>query len=307
MKKVIPVLSIAAVLLLGAAVAFAMGLLNLPPDPVSATQIWVGASGTDGTVDTTLSGVPDGYDVMNGPYAGWCTEDNHQQNAPAGTLVTLYDSTTDPAGWACSYPGVPWDQVNYLLNHKAGTVADVQQALWLLTGTFDGTFGPISGAAQAMYDDAMANGAGFVPGTDQVVAVILCGDGFGPHGYQDTIIEVPPPPPPPDGEGCTPGFWRNPKKFYLWPVDPSTLFSDVFGVGPADPLADTIRLGGGGENALVRHGSAAYLNALSPDVAYFYTPAEVITIVQDAYATGDFDTAKNMLEDQNDEDTFCPF
>jgi hypothetical protein len=107
-----------------------------------------------------------------------------------------------------------------------------------------------------------------------------------------------------DGEGCTPGFWRNPRKFDLWPINPDTLFSDVFGVGPADPLADTIRVGGGGENSLIRHGTAAYLNALSPAVAYLYSPAEVIAIVQEAYATGDFTAAKNLLELQNE--IFCP-
>jgi hypothetical protein len=244
---------------------------------------------------------------MDGAYAGWCLEDNHRPNAPAGTLVTLYDSTDDPGTWLCDYAGVPWDKVNYLLNNQAGTVAEVQAALWHIAGTQDDTNPtfPLTAAASAMVADANANGAGFVPGSDDVVAVVLCGDGLGAGGYQDTIIEVPPPPPPPDGEGCTPGFWRNPKKFDLWPISPDTLFSDVFGVGPADALADTIRLGGGGDNALIRHGTAAYLNALSPDVAYFYTPAEVIEIVQDAYDTGDFTGAKNTLEAQNDP-TFCP-
>jgi len=284
-------------------VALAMGLLNLPGFQVTATQTWLGGAGTDGTIETTLSGVGSGFDVTDGTYAGWCIEDNFQANAPAGTLVTLLDST-DAASLPTTYQGVPWDKVNYLLNHKAGSVADVQAALWLLTWGSSSTFW-VSPVAQAMYDDAVANGGDFVPGTDQVVAVILYGDGLGPAGYQDTIIEVPPPPPPPDGEGCTPGFWRNPKKFDLWPISPATLFSDVFSFGPADPLADTIRLGGGGENTLIRHGTAAYLNALSPDVDYFYTPAEVIGIVQEAYASGDFTAAKNMLEAQNDP-TFCP-
>jgi hypothetical protein len=296
--------TVTVLILFSVTAAFAAGLLNLPTGQVSATQVWLGASGVNGTVSTTLGGVPDGFDVTNGTYIGWCAEDNHQPNAPAGTLVTLLDST-DMANLPATYQGVPWDKVNYLLNNKAGTTADVQQALWLLTGTFDGTFGPITAAAQAMFDDADANGAGFVPGPGGIVAVILQGDGLGAGGYQDTIIEVPLPPEE-DGEGCTPGFWRNPKKFDLWPIEPDTLFSDTFGVGPEDPLADTIRLGGGGEKALIRHGTAAYLNALSPDVAFFYSPTEVIQIVQNAFATGEFTAAKDMLEAQNDP-TFCPF
>jgi hypothetical protein len=107
------------------------------------------------------------------------------------------------------------------------------------------------------------------------------------------------------GEGCTPGFWRNPKKFDLWPIDPSTLFFDVFGVGPSDPMKDTIQLGGGGQKALIRHGTAAYLNAVSLAVDYFYSPDEVIAIVQEAYATGDFTGAKDTLEAENDP-TDCP-
>jgi hypothetical protein len=75
-----------------------------------------------------------------------------------------------------SYQGVPWDKVNYLLNHKAGTAQEVQAALWLLTWA-SSTF-PVTAAAQAMYDDAIANGGGFVPAPGQVVAVILYGDGL---------------------------------------------------------------------------------------------------------------------------------
>jgi hypothetical protein len=255
-------------------VALAMGLLNLPADPVSATQTWLGEGGAISTVDVTLSGVGDGFDVTDGAYPGWCAEDNHQPNAPAGTLVTLLDSTTQ---------GVPWDQVNYLLNHKAGSVAEVQVALWLLTGTYDGTF-PLTPAAQAMYDDAVANGAGFVPGPNQVVAVILYGDGIGPEGYQDTIIEVPLPPPPPGGEGCTPGYWRN--HFEDWPPTGYSTgddFDATFGVDNFKSditLGEAIWLGGGGVKKLARHGTAGLLSAAHPEVDYPYTVAEVIAFVQ---------------------------
>jgi hypothetical protein len=141
--------------------------------------------------------------------------------------------------------------------------------------------------------------------TVQALSVDNLGIGGLPASLTWNAAALSVPPDEEDGEGCTPGFWKNPKKFNLWPIDPDTLFSDVFGVGPADPLADTIRVGGGGENALIRHGTAAYLNALSPAVAYLYSPAEVIAIVQEAYATGDFTAAKDMLEAQSDP-TFCP-
>jgi len=48
----------------------------------------------------------------------------------------------------------------------------------------------VTPVAQAMYDDAMANGGGFVPSSGQIVAVLVHADGFGAGGYQDTMIEV---------------------------------------------------------------------------------------------------------------------
>ena len=45
---------------------------------------------------------------------------------------------------------------------------------------------------------------------------------------------------------------------------------------------------------------AALLNAASPEVDYAYTAAEVIAMVQNAYATGDFNGPKDMLEMENE-------
>lgn len=176
-------------LVFGAAIIVA-GILSLPAVQVLATHgTW--NAGLHSTIDITLSGVPPGYDVTDGTYTGWCLEDNAQDNLPADTLVWLYDSTDDPA-LPDGYPAVPWDQVNYLLNHKQGTNQEVQAALWIIAGTNNAstpTF-PTTANVLAMVADAQANGNGFVPGPFQVVAVILYGDGLGPYGYQDTIIEV---------------------------------------------------------------------------------------------------------------------
>jgi hypothetical protein len=56
---------------------------------------------------------------------------------------------------------------------------------------------------------------------------------------------------------------------------------------------------GGGENALARHAVAALLNASSPDVDYYTDVAGVIALVQEAYATGEFESAKDLLDLQN--------
>jgi hypothetical protein len=100
------------------------------------------------------------------------------------------------------------------------------------------------------------------------------------------------------GEGCTPGYWRNTR--LEWPIAKTTLYSDVFGVGPASTLETTVIARGGGESALLRHSTAAYLNALSGGVDYPLTAAEVVEIVQEAYAADDFEAAKDELEEHNE-------
>lgn len=123
--------------------------------------------------------------------------------------------------------------------------------------------------------------------------------------------EKEPPPPPEDGEGCTPGYWRQEHHFDSWtaPYDPTDDFEDVFGVDASfdpDSLLDAVWLGGGGENALARHAVAALLNAASPDVSYAYSVSDVIAMVQDAYADGDpdFEAIKDLFEAENE--AGCP-
>jgi hypothetical protein len=295
-----------AVVTLGATVALAMGLLSIPPGPVVATHgPWLG--GSNSTLDVTLGGVPPGYDVGNRTYAGWCIEDNHRADVPDGSLVMLLDSTDPPV--LCSpgdYPGIDWALINYLLNHQQGTINEVQAAMWEVAGTNDPSSPslPLTPTANDMVTDTLLNGPGFMPGPGDVVAVILCGDGLGPDGFQDTIIEVP----IPRYSSCTPGYWKQRHHFDSWPprIDPRQFtFRDAFGVGPRILLARALRLGGGGERALLRHASAAFLNAASDGVGYPYTVDEVRNLVRRAYRTGEFEAVKNILEAAN-EDYPCP-
>jgi hypothetical protein len=101
------------------------------------------------------------------------------------------------------------------------------------------------------------------------------------------------------GEGCTPGYWRN--HLDTWVLDPSADFDTTFGVDFFDPditLEDAVNLGGGGIRKLARHGTAALLNALNPDVNYPATEAEVIAAVQ----AGDIE----MLVEFNELSDECP-
>jgi hypothetical protein len=88
---------------------------------------------------------------------------------------------------------------------------------------------------------------------------------------------------------------------------PSDDFAIVFSVAPTfDPhsLLNAVWLGGGDEDALARHAVAALLNASNPSVNYLYSVSDVIAMVQFAYATGNFETTKNLFEVQNE--SFCP-
>ncbi|MFW6089416.1 MAG: lysylphosphatidylglycerol synthase transmembrane domain-containing protein [Gemmatimonadota bacterium] len=110
------------------------------------------------------------------------------------------------------------------------------------------------------------------------------------------------------GEGCTPGYWKQPHHFDSWQgYDPSDLYCDVFGVGPCDTLLKALKTGGGGAKALGRHSVAALLNAASADVSYDMFVADLISAVQDAYADGTkgaFNSLKDVLEGFNEQN--CP-
>jgi hypothetical protein len=95
---------------------------------------------------------------------------------------------------------------------------------------------------------------------------------------------------PADGEGCTPGYWKNHEED--WAATGFSLgddFDAVFGTDYFDPdmtLFEAVWHGGGGLWRLGRHGTAALLSAAHPDVDYGLTVAEVIAAVQ----AGDADT-----------------
>lgn len=111
---------------------------------------------------------------------------------------------------------------------------------------------------------------------------------------------------PPGGEGCTPGYWKQPHHFDSWVgYAPGDSFNTVFGVASGfTTLLQGLEAGGGGQNALARHAVAALLNTSSPSVDYEFTTAQVIALVQNAYATGNYEAAKNILAAENE--AGCP-
>jgi hypothetical protein len=123
--------------------------------------------------------------------------------------------------------------------------------------------------------------------TDQVRVITRCAETLG-------------------AQGCTPGYWKQPQHFDSWTVHTQTdTFDSVFGVSafPASlTLLRALGQGGGGINALGRHAVAALLNAVSPNVNYPITAADVIASTQAAINSGNktlIEQTKNQLESYN--------
>lgn len=117
--------------------------------------------------------------------------------------------------------------------------------------------------------------------------------------------EPPTPPEEGSGEGCTPGFWRQDHHFEYWTnYSPSDKFNTVFGVADEEnpTLEVAINSPGQGINILRFHAVAGLLNAASAEVNYTYTESEVKQIVQEAYATGNYEHFKNQLAEANEAD-----
>ncbi len=121
------------------------------------------------------------------------------------------------------------------------------------------------------------------------------------HYYGETPPPpTPTPPPPGGGEGCTPGYWKQDQHFDSWVgYSPSDSFDAVFGVSYGGTLVEAADANGGQENALARHAVAALLNA-SSSVDYYYTEADIINMVQAAFASGDYNGTKDLFEYQNE-------
>lgn len=176
-----------SLVLLGLLAAWAPArALNLPPGNITLTA----QPPTDSYLDFALSGVPTGYDVGNNAYLAWCVQLRNENVPSAGSRIGVLMDVSSPT-LPAPFLGMPWDKINYLLNHKQGTPLDVQYALWFFTDGLDPAFFPpeVTSAAVAMIDDPQANGTGFVPAPlDVTAAAVVWQD----QSVQAVIIEVPP-------------------------------------------------------------------------------------------------------------------
>lgn len=166
---------------------------NLPATEVQLTVV----DGTTSYFISTLSGVPVGYDVHNGVYPGWCVDHETHMGRSVSHDVMLYSSLSPPAALS----GINWNAINYILNHKQGTMLDVQQAIWHFTNP---PYNGLNPTGWAMVNAANAH-PGYVPTTGEVLAVICLRDPYDVDA-QDSIIELVI---PPQGQGLSPGYWKH--------------------------------------------------------------------------------------------------
>jgi hypothetical protein len=98
----------------------------------------------------------------------------------------------------------------------------------------------------------------------------------------------------PEGEGCTPGFWKQDQHFDSWPVPTTTTLAGAGFTNTGWPAGTTLlqalSFQGGptvqdAKNILLRAAAAAYLNSFAVD--YPLTTAEVVSMVNDALASND--------------------
>jgi hypothetical protein len=157
------------------------GSINLPTGPVTMSVV----SGTDSYFVTTLSNVPNNYDVWDGDWDGWCVDQQHGINTTGKIYAVTLWYTYDPA---IPYPDDDWDMVNYIINHKNSSAdrMDIQHAIWYFVNAST-SIGekPMDPEALSMVDEALLH-EGFEPSTGEWCA-ILCDAG---DGVQKTFIIV---------------------------------------------------------------------------------------------------------------------
>jgi hypothetical protein len=128
-------------------------------------------------------------------------------------------------------------------------------------------------------------------------------------------------------QGCTPGFWKNPKHFSLWVTfTPGQTVGSVFIVPSTFPdgsngsslasatLAQGLAFQGGSDlngasQILLRAAIAGILNASNPGVAYPMTAGQIISAVNGALASGDRNTIVNLaaqIDAANNGSAGCP-
>ena len=301
-RKVL-ILAIAGVFLITGATVGAFYLyfpnLHLPDKPVTM-KVYDGAVSY---FDIYLSDVPDGLDVTNGYYIGWCADRSVIMPRAENLTVRLYNSYD--LLLPLTLRDKDWDKVNYILNHKGdATKTDIQEAFWHLLNDYP--YDSITKTAQLLVDSAKND---YIPQPGDLIAILAepIQTEKRPWPFQFAFLQVRLPP----QEGLTPGYWKNHDN---WPAPyvPSTFLNETFKnasiyMPTSDTMLDALKYkGGDGEigaaEILLRAAVAAVLNARYPTINYPVLEADLIAEVNDALASHNRDTMlglKDILDDYN--------
>ncbi len=259
-----------------------LAFINFDPtlDTTVAQTYNFAAAGTDRTATLDMF-----FSSVAGNASGGGSERPSSIEVTSGGVTTIFSDLLD------SVDGQEWDTVEISANVPAGATSLTVQALSRddnATGNRPASFA-WNAAALTLPD---------VPPTPT------------PTPPPPTPTSTPPPPtptptatPPAGGEGCTPGYWKQMQHFDSWvDYEPGDDYETTFEVDASftKTLLGALKQGGGKEKALGRHATAALLNAAAGGVDYEFSESEVIQLVQDAYASGNFNHYKDMLADENE-------
>ncbi len=104
-------------------------------------------------------------------------------------------------------------------------------------------------------------------------------------------------------QGLSSSFWKSSSNFDEWcGYSTSQKFDSIFGCNATGyyTLLEALKFtDSSGQKALMREAVAALLNASNPDINYFYSVNEVISMVKSAIQSGSYNTTRSLLATQN--------
>ena len=159
--------------------------LTIPHD--QAITININYNSPDSYFIMNLTSVPEPWDIDTGFYQGWCVQRSEliSKNVDHGVYLCPSTAITDNFS---AFALVPWEKINYLLNHKdlVNNDADlIQKTIWNITDNLSTTNSTVLSALA----DINANAEFFCPEEGQLLA-ILVKSGDGTVNPQRTILEL---------------------------------------------------------------------------------------------------------------------
>jgi len=180
-----------------------MPYMDLPPSCVLRYDAPF-TPGTLGTYfDLKLSGIPSGYDLVDGTWEGWCAQDGTFIYPGVNYNMDVYSSLYIEK-LPLNAQGRNWDRINWLFNNFDWYEGDAgygwkakQRAIWKIVEDDVNFTGSVSAnatqeaLAKTMYNNAVSYGTDFIPLPGYWAAVIFI-DQANPDNVQVVFTVVDP-------------------------------------------------------------------------------------------------------------------